>query len=254
MTFKAHVKKGMTLVEMIITVALFGFFSLLVAYLIINTSKNYNRGKITQELRSQTNMLLDRIVQDIERGVALPTVDGGTGGATWIASPVVLPNPYQVAGSARGDDGSGVARNRLIVTIEAGDVYQATPTMRFIEYIVPENQNNVVYRRSYDAKIEGNGYKGFQPMGNVWLVNDEYFSLENVRESLLITQLPDKLDVITFTITQHLLDSEDPTTHVKYDPYLFTVEVEMKRFLKRDLNHPVIYKESTDALVRARAF
>lgn len=241
-------KKGMTLVEILISVAILGLLGLLVSSLIINSVRRYTMGKMRQELRQKTHLLITRMQQDIKKAYEIPT----RGSGLWIPSAILLPNPYGNTG-AFGDVGNGRSENRLVISVQPGELHEqdvVNPELIYVEYIVPARK--VAYRRTYDITPAIDGYNGFTTGSGVWLIDDTYFTTDNVTKSVVLVQLDGKNDYINFTVQRPRLEEDDASLGIEYDRYLVSLVVEMVRYYKDNEDHPVKYSEKTDVMVGAK--
>jgi len=170
---------GMSLMEVIITVIVFGVFSLIVTVLVISAMRQYTRGKMMQDVRLKVNTAMRMMVDDIGKAYTLQTL--GTG--SWVPSGVILPNPYGDVGATTGDVGSGRSTNRLIIVVPAVDTHTIDITdpvgqgqMRFVEYVVQSGDKRVLYRNVYDIAITGGSYNGYARSGTKWMPVSTFFN------------------------------------------------------------------------------
>ncbi len=248
-------KNGMTLIEVLISVALFGLFGVLVVSLIVASIRNYSDGKLRQDLRQQTSGIINSIREDISKAYLPPTPFSGS----WVPSGVILPNPYGVDSLATKDEGNGRSENRLIICIlslELDDpslsLNDPVPHLRFVEYIVPDATPNRLFRRTYSFGHTSSGYDGFfRNVSMQWVVDDSYFIVGNVNQSVLLAELPGVNDRIEFVIQREPLISMDHAYNTTYDRHLFNINCRMTKYNRDDLNAPVTYQEQTKAKIKA---
>lgn len=269
MTFGHNKRKsrGMTLIEILITIGLFSLFATLLTALIVNTSRNYERGKYMQYCRERTSSILRNMRQDIGRSFLLPTVGSGY----WIPSPVLLPNPYGDP-DPPGDASPAVPRslgmstNRLVLVVSPQDVDQQqigalvgtgsnNLILRYIEYIVPLYDQSKLLRRIYTINTPlGDRYDGFRRVSGKWMVDDSFIvgSSALLREEQELAALPGTYDNISFTVTRPQLTYKDWSYGTNYDRHFLKLKVEMERFMNDDKNKPVRYEEQTDVNIAVK--
>lgn len=240
---------GTSLIEIVITVVVFGIFSLIVTMLVISAMRHYVRGKIMQDVRDKTSMAMRMMVDDIGKAYTLQTL--GTG--TWVPSGVILPNPYGDVGTT-GDDGNGRSTDRLIIVIPSVDTHTIDITdpvgqgqMRFVEYVVQSSDKKVLYRNVYTVAISGDSYNGYGKSSDKWMPVGGFFSPTSANPSDRIVELPGINDTIVFTVQRPQLDPRDASFNVDYDRHLFELWVKIIEYYKDDTSRPVPYEEKTQA-------
>jgi hypothetical protein len=239
----------MTLVEVLVSLALFGLFSLLMVSLITSSLRSYARGKCMQEVKAKTSMALRVVQEDISKAYLLPTIAAGS----WIPSAILLPNPYGVASEAARDEGEGRARNRLVMSISSVEVHQMDvsdplPVLRFVEYVVEPERRNRLLRKTYLVKIDYRSFYGFKrDTMERWMVDDQYFTDGNLLNSSVLVELPGVNDTIDLEIERPRLESKDYAFDTLFDRRLFRLKCRMTLYMRDDLNSPVAYEEEAEA-------
>jgi prepilin-type N-terminal cleavage/methylation domain-containing protein len=239
--------KGMSLVEVLITVAVFGIFALLISSLVISAARNYQRGKLMQEVRLKTSTALKMMEEDIRRGVVLQTLGSGS----WVPSAVIVPNPYGRDGIAQKVN-EGFSENRLIVVdstqsdIRKFDVSDPLLDLRFVEYRLT-NTDRTLERRTFDVAVatSGNEYQGYKRDAEQWLADVSFFDPGSPRRTDVVAQLEGKNDKMYFKVERAKLLVSDPSFKVTYERHIYTVSVKMTRYMKNDIREPVEYEEQT---------
>lgn len=247
-------KQGMTLIEILISIALLGLFLLVVTSLIISAVRNTERSKISREQKSMMTQALSSITADVGKGYILPTI-GTT--SVWVPSAILLPNPYGDTGTATGDLGNGEARDRIIITVPSVGLDQMNlinpvPNLRYVEYVIPSTQRNTLFRRTYNITPMPSGYNGFNVTGGKWMADDSYFTPGNVLESAIVAELPGNSDVIEMTIQRPQLPSMEHSFQTNYDRYLVNIKIKMTSYFRGDPNAPIVYEEETAAKVTSK--
>jgi len=244
--------KGMSLIELVITIAIFGLFSLLITALVVTALKSYERGQVLQDIRVKISSLVNRIGEDVSQGYTLFNKTSSYGDP-WLPSPVLLPNPYDTTGSAWGEKGEGTSEDRAImvrssVNIEDLNLANPVPQLRYIEYLVPQADKKVVQRKILNITETVNGYGGFNRSPNLWLVNnDAYFtSSGNIVRTDELFRLPGAYDSVFFKIQRYTHAAEPDYDNV-YDRHLMEITVRMTRYIKGNLRLPITHEETTMA-------
>lgn len=259
-------KKGMSLIELIIAVAIFGIFSLMVTTMLISAARNYERGKLMGEVRRKTEMSLRYMADDVRRGFILPTlgtVDWTTGTRSSIASAILLPNPYgDINPLSVGDVGEGKSENRFIVVVPRTfdhpdatiDPVNPLPDLRIVEYIIPGNNSRNLIRRTYAVQESGNAYVGFAKNANKWLAQG---NLGAALTESIIADLPGANDAMSFEVQRPLLPEgiiDGNSVVINYDRHVVNIKVSMTRYVQDNLEQPVSYEADIDAVSRVREY
>ena len=246
--------KGMSLVEVLITVAVFGIFALLISSLVISAARNYQRGKLMQDVRLKTGTAMKMMEEDIRRGIVLQTLGSGS----WVPSAVLAPNPYGVEGINQKVD-EGYTENKLIVVdstqsdIRKYDVTDPLLDLRFVEYRLTNN-DRTLERRTFDVatSTSGNEYVGFARTGINWLPVASFFTTGTPRRTDIIAELEGRNDKIYFKIERPKLVVTDPSYNVKYERHIYTVFVKMTKYIRDDITQPVTYEAQTQVTTAVR--
>ncbi|MCE1249082.1 MAG: type II secretion system GspH family protein [Firmicutes bacterium] len=240
-------KKGMSLLEVLITVAVFGIFALLISSLVISAARNYQRGKLMQEVRLKTSSALKMMEEDIRRGIVLQTLGSGS----WVPSAVLAPNPYGRESIAQKSN-EGWTENRLIVVdstqsdIKKYDVSDPLLDLRFVEYRLTNN-NKTLERRTFDVATatSGSEYTGFKRDTGQWIPVANFFDAGSPKRTDVIAQLTGRNDVMYFKVDRPKLLVTDPSYNVTYERHMYNLLVRMTKYIRDDINEPVTYEEVT---------
>ncbi len=263
---------GFTLVELIITIAIFGGFTLLLTVLIIGAMRNYSRGRVYQDTREQTSFLSRKISDDIRLAYPPPKLGTLSSNTLNIPSGVALPNPYgDVNSSVTGDIGTGIGDNRVVMfypTVDA-DTFDINDPMKnnsalpaqlkFVEYVtVTESGIKRVRRNIYTIPKPGTGEqygpykKGTQ---NHWLITNN--TIGTLERSDVIAELKDTNDDIWFQVKRpqgpKYPNAEQPGLYnTLYDRNLLEVSTRMTRYVKGDKGLPIAHEEKGQVQIRVQ--
>lgn len=262
---------GFTLVELIVTIAIFGGFTLLLTVLVIGGIRNYQRGQIYRDTRIQTSQLVKKMTDDIRLSYPPPKLGTITSGTLNIPSGVAIPNPYGDNTSVQGDIGNGTGDNRLVMfypTVDAGVIDINDPMqnnssnpaqLKFVEYIrVVESGVTRVRRNIYTIPKPGTGEQyGPYRKGtlNHWLITNT--NLGTLERSDVILELPDKLDEVWFRIQRpngpNFPLREQPGFYdTLYDRHLLEVVARMTRYVQGDQKKPIKHEEKGQSQIRVQ--
>ena len=264
MRFRAK-SRGMTLIELIITIAIFGGFSLLLTVLVIGAIRNYSRGRAYQAVRSQTSDLVKKIADDIKMAYTPPTL--GTG--SWVPSGVIVPNPYgYVNSSTTGDIGTGIADDRVVMFVPREDIEKfdindpmqnagsGTPQLKFVEYTyVVENNVKRIRRNTYSIPKPGatETYGNYKRDGTTrWLLLSPTLA-DTIDRSDVILELPDAEDEVWFQVKRPVLPLPGELAYgTTYDRHMLEVTARMTRYVRGDKKLPIFHEEKTQVQTKVK--
>ena len=247
--------RGLTLVELIITIAIFGGFTLLLTVLVINSIRGYQRGRVYQAVREQTSTMVKKMAEDIKLAYPPPTL--GTG--SWIPSGIALPNPYGTANSnANGDIGNGIGQNRVVIfspkdNLDEFDIENPMKNgesgeqqLKFVEYVFA-NESNVkrIRRNTYTIPKPGttSTYGPYKRSGSQWLITSQ--SMGTLERSEIILELTDPNDEIWFQVESPKLIDPELAYGTTYDRHLLEITARMTRYVQGNKNIPIVHEEKT---------
>lgn len=255
MIFRAK-SRGMTLIELIITIAIFGGFSLLLTVMVIGAIRNYSRGRVYQAVRTQTNDLVKKMADDIKVAYAPPTL--GTG--AWVPSGVILPNPYGFANtSTTGDIGTGIGDNRVVVIVPGEDIERldvSNPAkLKFVDYVyVVENNVKRIRRNTYDINVNSTleQYGNYKKSGTRWLLMDPLPEATASRSDIVL-ELSEPDDVIWFQVKRPSIPLPGELSYgTTYDRNLVEVIARMTRYVRGDTKLPIFHEERTQVQTKVK--
>jgi prepilin-type N-terminal cleavage/methylation domain-containing protein len=244
-------KKGMTLLEVIISILLFGILATVLSNMLITSLRNYSKAQTAREIRYQTHSALQTIVSDINRGILLPSIGTAT---TWVPSSILSPNPYGVTNGSH-DPGNGVSENYLAVSISSGSIRDPFLTANLnnyqvIKYAVLSSAPNELRRTVYySIPTQTTGFRGFSlTAARQWLVNDSQLSMNQVLRSDVLIRMPEEDDIVNFKITRPemtMIERMGNPYGLKYSPNVVNVKIETLRPIPGG-GTKVFYSEQTD--------
>jgi len=248
--------RGMTLVELIITIAIFGGFSLLLTVLVIGAIRNYSRGRAYQAVRTQTSELVKKISDDIKMAYTPPTLGSGS----WVPSGVIVPNPYGFNnGSTSGDVGNGISDNRVVLIAPGEDIEQFNVSdpahMKFVEYnYVVENNIKRVRRNIYTVNKDTTQerYGNYKRSGTRWLLTNPVPETTTTRSDIVI-DLTEPFDEIWFQVKRPVLPLPGELAYgTTYDRHMMEVVAKMTRYVRGDKKLPIYHEERTQVQTKIK--
>jgi prepilin-type N-terminal cleavage/methylation domain-containing protein len=249
--------RGMTLVEILVSLLLFGILATVTASILLGSLRNYSKAQVSREIRYQTHSALQTIVTDINRGILLPSI--GTAN-TWIPSSILSPNPYGVMNGDH-DPGNGIADNYLAISISSGSIQAPFLTgslsnYQIIQYIVPASAPNQLRRRVYyNLGTAVNGYVGFSlNSARYWLLSHDQLSSNHLLREDILVKLPDESDRVVLKVSRPEMTLSEKTGNpygLNYSPNVINVNIQAIR--SNPGGQPVVvYNEQTNARAMTR--
>jgi prepilin-type N-terminal cleavage/methylation domain-containing protein len=248
-------EKGLTIVEILVSIALFGIFSVIAVSFITSSLQSYNRGQVMHKLKNDGSFVLRAMQLDVSRATMLPQLGASS---AWVPSAILVPNPYGVSNSsALGDSNTGTSTNRLIVSLNSAPI--TSPKLigdvldyQYIDYVVKPTEKNKLHRYTFfNLTTAVNGYTGYQTNASgQWLfIDSNLSSLMTPPKDEVLIYLPGKNDEIAFSVKRPAMTNVEQANAfgTKYQQYVVNISITLKSYIKDDIRQKIEYSEQTDA-------
>lgn len=267
MTNRSH-SYGFTLIETLFAAAVFTMLTGFATWAVISGMRAQEFDRHVREAQTSTRNALNRLTDEMRSATVIPTSGLGR---TLIPSGVLFPDSYGLEANYPasgpfgadypvgrvekvGNDSYYYSQNRLIFTRPAtADTSSEFVAGRlsqyvYIEYMIPANKPNVIWRRICQMGSSGgatqNTYPGhyYDAANKQWLIDGDYFDegsgvTSSQTENWVVAKLPGDDDYYTLQVAHSRyvnpvtgIPSQEPRYYTNYDRNLYTVTLKATVF------------------------